>query len=172
MLLPTYPPTHLLLQYIHRVGRTGRKGSPGAALLLLNPTEKGFLEHLHELSLKVAIPTSWGQYPRTLGAVPLVPLRRNTNFVRSLPSQQPYCRSHPRFRVLPLLLLTQPLAGFLCNLRNSGKCETGAVPSDPSPKHDPGHHPTTLPLHYPTLPYPTLPCPTPTRIIFQDHGSG
>lgn len=39
-------------QYIHRVGRTGRKGNEGEGILLLAPWEKYFLEELKDLPIE------------------------------------------------------------------------------------------------------------------------
>jgi ATP-dependent RNA helicase MSS116 len=39
-------------QYIHRIGRTGRAGNDGQALIILSPFEKNFLNHLNELPIK------------------------------------------------------------------------------------------------------------------------
>lgn len=54
------PKAHLLLQvglpsdrqqYIHRLGRTGRKGKEGEGILLLAPWEKHFLDGVKDLSI-------------------------------------------------------------------------------------------------------------------------
>lgn len=39
-------------QYIHRIGRTGRAGKDGQAILLISPYEKGFLKSLDDLPVK------------------------------------------------------------------------------------------------------------------------
>ncbi len=41
-------------QYIHRLGRTGRKGKEGQGLLLLAPWEKYFLSSIKDLSISEA----------------------------------------------------------------------------------------------------------------------
>ena len=38
-------------QYIHRLGRTGRKGKEGQGILLLAPWEKYFLNSVNDLSI-------------------------------------------------------------------------------------------------------------------------
>ncbi|WOG86816.1 hypothetical protein DCAR_0206034 [Daucus carota subsp. sativus] len=45
-------------QYIHRLGRTGRKGKEGLGVLLLAPWEKFFLSNLSDLPLSEASPPS------------------------------------------------------------------------------------------------------------------
>lgn len=42
-------------QYIHRLGRTGRKGKEGQGLLLLAPWEKYFLGTVKDLSISEAV---------------------------------------------------------------------------------------------------------------------
>ncbi|KAL5227961.1 hypothetical protein ABZP36_016226 [Zizania latifolia] len=42
-------------QYIHRLGRTGRKGKEGQGLLLLAPWEKYFLSNIEDLSISEAV---------------------------------------------------------------------------------------------------------------------
>eukprot|EP00667_Euglena_gracilis_P007657 EG_transcript_7732 len=42
------------LQYIHRVGRTGRRGTPGLGVLLLSPPERPFLAQLQGLALTLS----------------------------------------------------------------------------------------------------------------------
>jgi len=46
------PPSRL--QYIHRVGRTGRRGLPGAAILLLHPLERPFIAQLTGLVYRLS----------------------------------------------------------------------------------------------------------------------
>jgi superfamily II DNA/RNA helicase len=38
--------------YIHRIGRTGRAGADGSAVLILAPFEKNFLNELNEIPIK------------------------------------------------------------------------------------------------------------------------
>ena len=46
-------------QYIHRLGRTGRKGKEGQGLLLLAPWEKYFLGTVKDLSIsEAAVPST------------------------------------------------------------------------------------------------------------------
>jgi hypothetical protein len=42
-------------QYIHRLGRTGRKGKEGQGLLLLAPWEKYFLGSIKDLTISEAV---------------------------------------------------------------------------------------------------------------------
>jgi len=46
------PPTEIS-DYVHRIGRTARKGSPGTALLFLSPNEADFLGHLANRGLNL-----------------------------------------------------------------------------------------------------------------------
>jgi ATP-dependent RNA helicase MSS116 len=50
-------------QYIHRIGRTGRAGKDGEALLAIAPYEMKFLGHLKDLPIKVKIHNNY--QPRT-----------------------------------------------------------------------------------------------------------
>jgi ATP-dependent RNA helicase MSS116 len=45
-------------QYIHRIGRTGRKGKEGQGLLLLAPWESHFLTSVKDLSVSEAVTPS------------------------------------------------------------------------------------------------------------------
>lgn len=56
-------------QYIHRLGRTGRKGKEGLGVLLLAPWEKFFLSNLSDLPLSEASSPSID--PDTVKKVPL-----------------------------------------------------------------------------------------------------
>lgn len=41
-----YDPPNETAEYVHRVGRTARKGMKGSALLFLLPSERGYLDNL------------------------------------------------------------------------------------------------------------------------------
>lgn len=45
-------------QYIHRLGRTGRKGKQGQGILLLAPWEEFFLSSIKDLPITKASPLS------------------------------------------------------------------------------------------------------------------
>mmetsp|Transcript_43032 Transcript_43032/g.96849 ORF Transcript_43032/g.96849 Transcript_43032/m.96849 type:complete len:801 (-) Transcript_43032:35-2437(-) len=47
-----YDPPQRVEEYLHRVGRTARIGRKGNALLFLQPSEMGFLDHLRDKGLK------------------------------------------------------------------------------------------------------------------------
>lgn len=51
-------------QYIHRLGRTGRKGKQGKGILLLAPWEEFFLASVKDLPIAVASSPSIGAKAR------------------------------------------------------------------------------------------------------------
>lgn len=66
-------------QYIHRLGRTGRKGKEGDGILLLTPWEEFFLSTVKEL-------------PITMGTVPSVDpdTKKKVNLDRPSPPCRPF----------------------------------------------------------------------------------
>jgi ATP-dependent RNA helicase MSS116, mitochondrial len=81
-------------QYIHRIGRTGRAGKDGEAILLISPFEQNFLRHLTGIPIRDELrfsPNQTDKNPEKTKEIRQVIARNSADLSGVVIAQLAYC---------------------------------------------------------------------------------